>query len=261
MPFEPIVRMWNRVDQGRQESDTTLFLDLLALGEMLVKVTVAGLVAALDDGNRDRYRHIYQLVRANGIGEWSQALDDILIGPASQHLLAPASEEKRQLTQRTGAGAWQYESVSALHRCVTYFRPEEEALGGKADMRRWMTLFALLRNKTKGHGAPRTATMSAACESLESSLHLISDNFTLFTRPWAYLHRSLSGKYRVTPMSDNVSPFQMLKTAEAIRQKITLADGIYVDFDCDRARVDLLDSDADLLDIFCANGAAGAKEV
>src|SRR5689334_16611295 len=103
--------MWERVELAREDADTTFFYSLLTLGEMLIKTLVAGLVAALDDVNRDRYAQLYRLTRADGMGEWVQVLNDILTGPASQQLNTSAHEEQRELMQRVGPGLWQYKAV------------------------------------------------------------------------------------------------------------------------------------------------------
>src|SRR5205085_6481045 len=95
-----IERMWKRVNIAREESDTALFYALLSLGELVTKITVTGLVAAVVDDEGHRYRQLYRLVRGEGLGEWDKVLDDILTGPASQFLLPEASEEKRQLIQK-----------------------------------------------------------------------------------------------------------------------------------------------------------------
>jgi|SRR5580658_300410 hypothetical protein len=96
MPI-PIQRMWERVEIARQDSDTALFLRPMYAAEQLVKITCTGMVAALcDDVDRHRYRLSHRLVRADGVGEWYGALDEILNGPASQCLPAEAKTEQRE---------------------------------------------------------------------------------------------------------------------------------------------------------------------
>src|SRR5689334_20906464 len=109
--------MWARVDIARSGGDAALFYDLLYLGEMLTKLTVAGLTAAVvEDRERQRYAIEHHLVRANGLGDWAAALDDLLVGPPSQLMLDAAVAHKRELTQRWGDGeSWQRTTVEHLH--------------------------------------------------------------------------------------------------------------------------------------------------
>ena len=87
----PLVRMLERVDRARDDSDTALFYDLLSLGELVVKLATAGMVAAVqEERERHRYRLEYDLVRADGLGDWVEALDDVVTGPASVHLAPEA---------------------------------------------------------------------------------------------------------------------------------------------------------------------------
>jgi hypothetical protein len=95
---------------------------------------------------------------------------------------------------------------------------------------------------------------SQLCPPLESSLHLVTENFSLLNREWAYLHRNLSGKYRVTKLSDEASQFDPLKGSRVPDTWKRLPDGVYVYFDYP-CRVELLDSDADATDFFFPNGA------
>jgi len=61
--------MWDRVEHARNDSDTTFFLSLIYLGEMLTKTVVAALIAALEeDSNKTKYRHLHKLIRADGLG-------------------------------------------------------------------------------------------------------------------------------------------------------------------------------------------------
>jgi hypothetical protein len=55
--------------------------------ELLTKIPVGGFVAAVEDDRKShRYLLMHTLVRADGIGEWPNALDDMLAGPAARHL-------------------------------------------------------------------------------------------------------------------------------------------------------------------------------
>ncbi len=77
----------------------------------------------------------------------------------------------------------------------------------------------------------------------------MSDHVAVLRQPWGYLHRNLSGKYRVVAISDAATEFDYLKSDRTA----VLQDGVYVHFGQPR-QVELLESDADLLDLFFANG-------
>ena len=61
-----------------------------------------------------RYRLLHSLVRADGIGEWAQALDELLSGTTTQQLSSALFEARKTFTQRLGRGEWQYEAVKCL---------------------------------------------------------------------------------------------------------------------------------------------------
>ena len=214
------------------------------------------MVASVDDDrDRHRYQQLHKLVRADSIGEWASVLDDVSTGPASQFLLESAREEQRELSSKHSSNSWVYESVKLLHFCVKTIDPNYDDLPTKVDGRRWFTLLSTLRNKTRGHGATPSEVYGRLCIPCEKSLQLFSDNFCLFKRPWAFLYRNLSGKYRVTKLTTPAEEFDTLKTRSA---NLTLQDGIYV-FMGQMTRVDLLYSDADALDFFLPNGAFNEK--
>jgi hypothetical protein len=155
MGFIPLERMWSRVENARQDSDAAFFMEPMYLGEMLVKVVVAGMVAAVaDDSNRHRYRILHRLVRADGLGEWQEALTEVLTGPTLQHLVPEAQDTQRDLTQRLGSSHWQSNAVQLLHHCLSRIEATTDELPVKVDLRRWFADFVQLRNKTRGHGAP-----------------------------------------------------------------------------------------------------------
>lgn len=256
--FKPIDRMWERVEIARSDSDTALFSDLMLLGELLTKLVITGMVAAIaDDRDRNRYRHLHRLVRADGIGEWGQVLDDLLKGPSSQSLLPTAKEEQRELNERVGTGAWQYESTLLIHECLQALNNSKENLNIKLDGRKWFSSFAELRNKTKGHGAITSGVYGVLCPKLEESIRMVIDNYRMFKRPWAYLYRNLSGKYRVTKLTEEDSPFDYLKTSKSSSLP-HLMDGVYVYLD-QPVRVELIESSVDAIDFYLPNGGFYGK--
>jgi hypothetical protein len=258
MGFKPLDKMWERVEVAREDSDTSLFLHLLYLGEMLTKIVTAGLVASIvDDPDRHRYQQLHSLVRADGVGDWSRAINDILTGSAKPHLCSSAKIEQTELTQKCGTGTWQYEAVSRLDGCLKKVSQTSEALSAKVQGLKWFSTFAELRNKSpRGHGAPPSSVCSGVCPDLEESIRMLVDNHHLFKRSWAYINRNLSGKYRVTKLTADTTPFDSLRSNRSIN--LPDGDGVYVYFD-QPAKVTLIESDVDAVDFFFPNGAFNGK--
>jgi hypothetical protein len=247
--------MLERVGRSREDSDTSLFLDLMYYGELVTKVTTAAMVSAiLNDKERHRYRQLHRLVRADGIGEWSDTLDAVLTGPASQFLQLQARLEQRELTQRCKAGSWQHESVRLLNICLRILDPSREEIPAKMDCRRWFSHFAELRNKTRGHGAHSGTQCGRFVPPLTDSLKLLTENHSLFQRPCAYLHRNLSGKYRVTQFGTQAAQFENLKSDRSAN----LSNGVYIYFDRPTL-VELIFSDAEASDFCVPNGGFNGK--
>lgn len=250
MDFLPFKQIWDRVEIARQNSDTDLFIQLMYLGEMIIKTTAAGLIATIgEDRDRHRYRQAHRIVRADGIGEWCAVIDDVLIGPAAQHLLDEAYDCQADLTKSVSAGTWQFEAVSILNAVLKIVQPDVEELPRKVSGRRWFASFATLRNKTRGHGAPPSSIYSHICPDLEISLRKFTNNFSLFTRPWAFLHRNLSGKYHVTGLAGDQKAFENLKRVNSIN----LVNGIYIHLG-EPVLVELIHSNKDALDFYFPNG-------
>ncbi len=251
--FLPVDRMRDRADLARDESDTAYFFDLLYLGEMTIKLLVVELLAAMQqDRERQRYSLEYRLVRADGLGEWAEVLDQALTGPASHHLVAEGRESQRTLTvvQGVNQAGWQHEAVMLLNaacRCVE--SGYDDLSGQRVSLRQWVHQFVWLRNRTRGHGAVKAATVSTVCPRLRDSIDAVVDNSPAFRRSWAYLRRSLSGKYKVSPFGGDRTPFGYL----AREANHSLADGVYVALDQPRP-ADLLFTDTDLTDFLLPNG-------
>ncbi len=265
MSFTPIKKMMDRVRTNGNASDYELFHKLLYAGEFIAKITIAAFVALIDD-DRDnhRYRCEHRLVRADGIGEWAKSISEICTGPTSQHLSPSIRDAQRVFTERVGKGKdkWQYEVVETVHEVLSDINRDTSPIEKKVRLLAWFMKFVELRNKTRGHGAPTTTKCKKLVPKLQRSIELLIANNPFFNLPWAYLHRNLSGKYRVVTLGGDESHFSELKTAAALKGEKkgeNYPDGIYLWVEKPRA-VSLLKSDPDTTDFFVPNGAFNGRK-
>lgn len=249
--FIPFERIDNRLLSSKDDSDLAYFYDLLLYGEFLTKTISLFLLSAInEDKERTKYRHEHFLVRANAIGDFSKTIDEIVTGPSAQILTSTIRDyELRELTQRSTFGDWQYEAQKLLVESLSIFKIEHNELPIKSPLRSWFQYFTQLRNKTRGHGATRSEPCSEASPKLEESIRLIIDNFTAFKRPWAYLYKNLSGKYRVSALNGSSTDFEYLKRDNTNN----FESGIYCFLDYPR-KINLFFSNPELTDFFVSNG-------
>lgn len=246
----PLQRMFERFEIDKGDSDHSALFTVLYAGEMATKLTLAALLAGLrDDRDHHRYAHARAVIRADGIGDWATTIDAVLTGPASQFFYDGFRPFQKELTEYCGEESWRFVAVRQLHSCITSLRLEVEALPSRTNLRQWFRLFALLRNKTRGHGAPLASQCSAIVEDLRLSVWSLATQLSLLTCQWAFLYRNLSGKYRVAPLSEHADRFDYLKTAASE----AFPNGVYLFSDEPRS-VDLLLSDGDVSDFFLPNG-------
>jgi len=250
-----IEQVLHRSELAKADSYFTYFFSLLLVAEALAKSMVLGIVASIsDEKDRHRYRLEHQLVKADGLGDWGRVIEDALIGPASQFLLVEARIEQTALTQMCKQGTWQYDAVMALTEVSTSLGIKVEEVPVKSSMLRWFRLLTTLRNKTRAHGATKPASTGIVAELMMKSIMLIYENFCLFQRPWAYLYRNLSGKYRVSLIAGDEGMFSYLKS----RQDEQLLNGIYLFIGGPR-KLNLIESDPELQDFYFSNGGLNNK--
>jgi hypothetical protein len=256
MKHRALEQVLQRTESAKSESDFTYYFMSLHAAEALAKTIVLGVIAAItDDNDRNRYRLEHQIVRSDGMGDWAKVVEDALIGPASQFLLTEARKEQAELTKVCKPGEWQYDATVALKEALQALDIEAEEVPAKSNMLRWFRLLATLRNKGRAHGAPPPEKAARASLHLHESINLIYRNFSLFDRPWAHLHRNLSGKYRVSPITDDQGAFDIFKK----KQDRALANGVYI-FLQDPRPINLLHTDAELQDFFFPNGCLSGKK-
>ncbi len=253
MDFDPLKLMMDRTARNSEDSDATRFWELTYAGEFITKLTAATLIASIDDSkDRDRYSLEHKVIHADGIGEWVQAIEQSLSGPPASHLNAKALDVRNQLTMRDKEAGWRTEAVSDLHNVLKIAYDPSLNIKERPSLRLWLNLFVQLRNKARGHGAPSPAKLSSCVSQLENSLNIVVENLPIRELEYAYLHRNLSGKYRVIPLINGSSSFDNLKTNEALSVP-NLESGVYIWLNEPR-RINLIYTDQDCSDFFFPNG-------
>lgn len=245
--------MLERGASGRDESDKSYFDELLYLGEFITKLLILEILAASDDDpNQNRYSIQHAIVRADGVGEWSRALRSSVIGPTSLRFLPSWKQHQNELTIKhaPGSESWQRKSIDLLNKACRLYDPDVNDISKrKESFLYWPDQFAWLRNKTRGHGAPRPEDVSQLCLPLQDSIDQIASNAPAFRHSWAVLKKQISGKYRISSFGGDKTLFQYL----AREGNHILSDGPYV-FIGEPRRVPLLYTEPDLRDFFLPNG-------
>ena len=249
-------RIDERVSLDREADDSTYFNALLLKLEYLTKIVVSGMIACIeDDADRRRYSLEYELVRANSIGTWIKMLSEAL---SSKRFIPEARGLARDLTERVSPGDWRHAAVDDLNRATRAIGAETDDIKGKIALKRFFEIGVQLRNSSiRGHGATTAVQFSRSCPNLDSALAAVTQNLEIFRLPWAYLHRNLSGRYRVWPLLNERSSFDYLKETRDVR----LPNGVFFRLN-DQAptiHVPLIFFDSDSIDIALPNGNYNLK--
>lgn len=238
-----------RIALDRDEGDIAYFHALSLELEYVTKLVTAGVVACVgDDADRHRHSLEYKLVRADSIGEWVRVLNNALTGPSAQYFLPSAIQIIRDLTERVADVDWRYVAVRKMSEVAAKFGIISP-IGQKVALRQFFDLGSAIRNRTRGHGATTSDQCSNVCPLLAEAISLVVDNHRIFKQDWAYLHRNLTGKYKVSPLLGQCMAFDYLKRT---RDEM-LQNGVYIDLNAPTI-VRLVFSDSDLSNLFVPNG-------
>ena len=248
-------RIDERVAQGKEISDGEYFDALRLKLEYLTKIVVCGVTVCIgDDKDRHRYSLEHKLVRSGSMGGWTRALDDALAGLAVRFLIPEARVLAKDLTEKVGPEDWRHSAVIKLDRAATALGMKSAlTLGQKVSLRHFFAIAVEIRNDN-GHGAATATQRSAFCLDADDALTIIVQNLALFRLPWAYLHQTHSGKYRVSSLLNDSSKFDRLKKTRDAR----LPDGVYFypnnQESSNPIHVPLIFSDPEVHDIALPNG-------
>ena len=253
----PVQQMLERANDEMQESDSAYFDALMYTGEFVLKIGVAGMVAAIrNDKGRHRYRVERGLVRADGLGDWDKALHEVLTGPSAQFLDPVAYPTQNQLIQWVPGDAWQAVAGRDLAESLTAVGLEAQRTGNQGFQGlQWFSDFVRLRNGTRGHGAPSATVKSAACPSLKRSIVAIASNLQVLSAPWAFLHQNQTNMYRVSTWGNTNEKLELLRRDPSY----TYPDGVYIGLS-DLRKVNLVESNPERTEFWIANGRFGESK-
>ena len=244
-----------RISQDKEEGDIAYFSSLMLKLEYLTKIVTTGIVSCIKfETDRHRYSLEHTLVRANSLGVWVEELNTALVGSPAQFLDKRARYLTRNLTKVVGLEDMRYQAVLKITEAAKQFDLQNN-MPVRVALRRFFEIGVQLRNRTTGHGAATAYQCGEACPILEEALTLVVQNIELFNLPWVHLHRSLSGKYRVSPLLNDSSRFDYLKS---LHDK-NFPNGVYFSLDdsgnaTQPIRVPFIFYDLRTLDISILNG-------
>lgn len=238
-----------RVALDRGEGDIAYFHALSLQLEYVTKIVTTGILACVaEDADRHRYTLEHRLVRANAIGDWADVLNVALTGPAAHFFDASAQRIVRDLTERVSRDDWRFSAVSRLDQAGKALGVASE-VGAKVALRQFFHIAAAVRNRTRGHGATTSDECSRLCSLVAEAVEAVVRDLQLLKLPWVYLHRNLSGKYRVCPLLGDSTQFEYLKRTRDVR----LPNGVFLYLNRP-VHVPLVFSDSDVVDILLPNG-------
>ncbi len=253
-------RIDERVSRDLEDSDYGYFFALTFKLEYLTKIVTSSVIACIgEDAGRLRYRLECKLVRADSIGTWKDVLKEAL---DSNLFIPEAHGIRNDLTKKFGPGNWQYTAVDELKRAAQEVGVEPKTIGKRrVALWQFFDIGVELRNRSRGHGAPTAGQCGKSCPGLASSLDVVTQKLEIFRLPWVYLHRKLSGKYRVSPLLNDSSSFDYLKKTHDEQRR----DGVYFSLNGQGevtrpVRVPLIFSNPDLTDIALPNGSYDPKK-
>jgi NB-ARC domain len=224
----PLQKMIARVDEAIADgSPEAIFMNLTLFAEMVLKLSVGGMLSALTDTQVSfRDDKLYDIVRANGLAPWVKTMRSLLAQPLE--LIVPAATiERSQLASYVDSSSWQYTAAERLRESLKIGGGTEINLPDRIPGHQWLQEIVDVRDKFR-HGAPLPDICRTMYPHLQGAIDLIVDNFALFHRPWLFLRRQLSGAYEVTSLNLNWEFPAPMQVALAPHGQSDLENGTYI---------------------------------
>jgi tetratricopeptide (TPR) repeat protein len=273
--MDPVKAVIDRLKNESRDSDAAYCDSLLKSGEFAIKHTTAVLLAAISDteeGKKLRYRYVYRLLRADGLGDWSRVLGELLVGPTlamlnSRFGRTPHGEALTRLVKRLDArideDSWALEAVTSIRSALEFLGEEHVASKNRSHAARFLEFvhqFPLLRNKMDAHGAPTANQKGEMATRLRDGISAVLHNLPTLQLPIVYLQApraSSSNRMKALDVVGDSSEEVTLKINE--RADKPYQEGLHLvikhEDNLELEPIELLRVDSELRDCFYANGA------
>lgn len=273
--MDPVKAIVERVRIESRDSDAAYCDSLLKSGEFAIKHTTAVLLAAIPDTEEAKnlkYRYVYRLLRADGLGDWSRVLGELLVGPTLTVLnsrLGRTSHGEsltrlvKKLDPHSDGDSWAFDVVTSIRAAMDYLGEEHAASRNRSHAARMLEFFSQfphLRNKMDAHGAPTANQKGEMARLLKDGISAVLNNLPTLQLPIVYLQ---------APRASETRRLRVLDVVGSTSDKVTIrvndrADKPYLEGlhlviesedDLELEPIDLLRVDNELRDCFYANGA------
>jgi hypothetical protein len=257
----PLAQVARRLNTLGLEASADSFLLTSYLFEAALKILAVAFTSALRQKAPDlAYRIGYEVVRADGLGTWEQAVRTAASLPAASFLPREMAPALTWITQRRGRpeDTWFADAAVAVAKVCQKLGIETTIPDRKPNVLHLVTGLVEIRNKTKAHGAVGPIFFSSATPSYSTAVRLLLEHCPLFTWSWIYFyHRSAGHKKGIQLRGD--SPYALRDTE--VQQIEILEPGVHfwppggaAPIPCSQ----LLFADAECREFFLPNGGYSA---
>lgn len=187
----PLAQVARRVNTIGLEASADSFLIVSYLFETSTKLLAVALHAALFGKAPDHaYRIAYELVRADGLGVWEQAVRTASSLPAASFLPPDLVPVISWLSARRTKpdDQWFSDAVRSVADVCNLLEIETGIPDRKPTVLHLLSALVQIRNKTKAHGAVGPSFFTAASAPYLSAVRAFLEHCPVFQWPWMYLY-------------------------------------------------------------------------
>lgn len=225
----PLARVAQRFQAVGPDSSADSFLLLSYLVEAAIKAIAIALHAGIRAGSpQSAYAIAYSLVRADGLGDWEEAIGRMSSHPLAGYLPSAFHQTLAWLTKRRSSG--DSVGLSGVAPAVEMLRRSlgMDPLGDRnlQTVRHLIRELVLVRNKTKAHGAFGPDFFMEANPNYLQLVQILVDSSPLFSSDWLHLSvRLAKGNVRGVRLQGPSAVYMRDSEADEFRPS---EPGIYV---------------------------------
>lgn len=225
----PIAKVVQRLNDAGENASADTFLMTSLITEFLIKIIAVGLLTGMRKRDSSvAHRLEYELVRANGLGEWQNAIQNLTVQSQAGYIHSEMRPLINWLSKKRNKpeDAWAKE---VNEKCNAIFRiigvADIKLPANRLTARHLISDFVRIRNKTKGHGALGPDFFERANPLYISATKTILDNCPVTNWEWYHLSvRQKKNNVRAIKLQGESVSHVTEKQSETLRPK---QDGLH----------------------------------